>query len=59
MGWTELQGPESTCCTNPNMPLFLKTLNETTTDDIQLRVCSNEGLPDEDTPLDIIEIYVK
>ena len=24
-------GPESTCCTNPNMPWFLKTLNETTT----------------------------
>ena len=53
-------GPESTCCTNPNMPWFLKTLNETTTDDIELRVCSNVVLPDEeDTPLDIIEIYVK
>ena len=52
-------GPESTCCTNPNMPWFLKTLNETTTDDIELRVCSDQGLPDEDIPLDIIEIYVK
>ena len=52
-------GPESTCCTNPNMPWFLKTLNEITTDDIELRVCSSQGLPDEDTPLDIIEIYVK
>ena len=52
-------GPESTCCTNPNMPWFLKTLNETTTDNIGLRVCSNQGLPNEDTPLDIIEIYVK
>ena len=52
-------GPESTCCTNPNMPWFLKTLNETITDNIELRVCSSRGLPDEDTPLDIIEIYVK
>ena len=52
-------GPESTCCTNPNMPWFLKTLNETTTDNIELRVFSTAGLPDEDTPLDIIEIYVK
>ena len=52
-------GLESTCCTNPNMPWFLKTLNETTTDNIELRVCNNQGLPDEDTPLDIIEIYVK
>ena len=52
-------GPESTCCTNPNIPWFLKTLDETTTDNIELRVCNNDGLPDEDTPLDIIEIYVK
>ena len=52
-------GPESTCCTNPNMPWFLKTLNETTTDNIELRVCGDEGLSNEDTPLDIIEIYVK
>ena len=52
-------GPESTCCTNPNMPWFLKTLNEITTDDIELRVCGDEGLLNEDIPLDIIEIYVK
>ena len=52
-------GPESTCCTNPNMPWFLKILNETTTDNIELRVCSDQGSPNEDTPLDIIEIYVK
>ena len=52
-------GPESTCCTNPNMPWFLKTLDETTTDNIELRVCNDQALPDEDTPLDIIEIYVK
>ena len=52
-------GTESTCCTNPNMPWFLKSLNETTTDDIELRVCGNEPLSNEDTPLDIIEIYVK
>ena len=52
-------GPESTCCTNPNMPWFLKTLNEVTTHNIELRVCCSHGLPYEDTPLDIIEIYVK
>ena len=52
-------GRESTCCTNPNMPWFLKTLNDATTDNIELRVCSDEVLVNEDTPLDIIEIYVK
>ena len=52
-------GHESTCCTNLNMPWFLKTLNESTTDDIELRVCSDQGQPNEDTPLYIIELYVK
>ena len=52
-------GPVSTCCTSPNMPWFLKTLNETTADDIELRVCSDAGLSNEGTPLDVIEIYVK
>ena len=54
---------ESTCCTTPNMPWFIKTLNETVSDDIQLRVCGG----DYDyyygekfsTPLDVIELYVK
>ena len=52
-------GLESTCCTNPNIPWFLKTLDETITDNIELRVCNDQSLPDEGTPLDIIEIYVK
>ena len=32
---------EATCCTQPNMPWFLKTLIETTTEDVQLRLCAN------------------
>ena len=52
-------GPESPCCTYPNIPWFLKTINEATADDIELRVCSNEGVHNEDIPLDIIEIYIK
>ena len=47
---------ESTCCTTPNMPWFLKTLNEETNDDIELRVCSDESIASEEAPLDIIEI---
>ena len=42
------------------MPWFLKALNDTTTNDLELRVCSSYGLPDEEgSPLDIIELYVK
>ena len=57
----QCNGIESTCCTNPNMPWFHKTLNEETNDDIELRVCSNYGVhpAGEEIPLDIIEIYIK
>ena len=52
-------GLEATCCTNPNMPWFSKTLNETTSDNIQLRLCSNVPSGTEDTPLKLIELYVQ
>ena len=40
------------------MPWFLKTLNETTTEDIELRVCGDQVIADEDTPLQVIELFV-
>ena len=51
---------EGPCCTNPKMPWFIKSLNETTNKDIELRICGNEDPSnDEDTPLDIIELYIR
>ena len=52
-------GLEGPCCTNSKMPWFIKTLNETTTEDIELRVMADEGTSNEDTPLDIIELYIR
>ena len=53
-------GNEGPCCTNPKMPWFIKTLNENTTKDIELRMCGNENPSNnEDTPLDIIELYIR
>ena len=59
----QCNGNESTCCTTPNMPWFIKTLNETVSDDIQLRVCGGDydwfhGYR-VSTPLDLIELYIK
>ena len=51
-------GVEAPCCTHPNMPWFTKTLGETTTEDIQLRLCNNEGISDEETLLQFIALYV-
>ena len=50
---------ESTCCTNRKMPWFYRLLQDTSKDDIELRVCSDSGYNNEGVPLDIIEIYVQ
>ena len=51
-------GVEAPCCTHPNMPWFIKTLGETTTEDIQLRLCIDQPTTDEETLLQLIELYV-
>ena len=51
-------GAEAPCCTHPNMPWFIKTLNETTTEDIELRVCGSGLISNEDTPVEVIELFV-
>ena len=51
-------GGGAPCCTRPNMPWFIKTLNETTTEDIELRVCKDHNSPG-DTPLELIELFVQ
>ena len=51
-------GNEGPCCTNSKMPWFIKSLNETITKDIELRVRGNQDGTNEDTPLDIIKFYI-
>ena len=41
------------------MPWFIKTFNETTTQDIELRVCGNEAPSNEVVPVDIIALYIR
>ena len=55
----QCNGTEGPCCTNSKMPWFIKSLNETTTEDIEVRICGSQGGSDEDTPLDIIELYIR
>ena len=51
-------GVEAPCCTHPNMPWFTKTLSETTTEDVQLRLCIDGPLGTEETLLQLIALYV-
>ena len=50
---------ESPCCQAPGLPWFYKTLNSTTTDYIEMRVCADEVGSWEDSPVNYFEIYVK
>ena len=52
-------GIEGTCCTHPNMPWFIKTLSETTTEDIELRACTQSNGCYGSVPIFLIEIYVR
>ena len=52
-------GAQSTCCGFNNPPWFCKELPQPTRDDIELRLCGNEGTSNEDTPLEVVEIYIQ
>ncbi len=52
-------GPLNTCCTFNNPPWFYKELPEPTTDDIEMRVCSDEFRNQEDVAIEKIDIYVQ
>ena len=52
-------GPTSSCCTFNSPPWFNVQLPSLTTDDIEVRICSNHGTTVDDTPIQLLELYVK
>ena len=52
-------GPTSSCCTFISPPWFNVQLSSPTTDDIEVRICGDSGIANEDTPIQLIELYVK
>ena len=52
-------GSGSTCCELNDPPYFCKILTEPTSDDIELRICGDEGIGNEDTSVELIEIFVQ
>ena len=49
----------STCCQLNNPPWFTKNLTNSTTDDIELRICTSSLPVFDDVPLELIELYVQ
>ncbi len=52
-------GDSSTCCQFNNPPWFCKQLPQPTTDDIELRLCADEALSNEDIALEQVEFFVQ
>ena len=52
-------GPESTCCQFNRPPWFCRDLGVASTDNVELRICGNENTSNEDTPIEIVELYVQ
>ena len=58
--WDGQDCEATTCCTYNNPPWFCKELPQATTDDIEIRICGNrESVTNEDTPIELIEIFVQ
>ena len=49
----------STCCSLHNPPFFTKTLNQTTTDDLELRMCLVNYASLDNIAVELVELYVK
>ena len=52
-------GPTSTCCTFNNPPWFCKQLPQPTNADLEVRLCSLHEAASENTPIELIEIYIQ
>ena len=52
-------GPTSSCCTFNSPPWFNVRLSSYTTDNIEVRICGALGFQYTDTPIQLMEIYVK
>ena len=50
---------EAPCCIPPDLPWFCKELPEPTSNDLEVRVCTDEPLSNEDVPIEVIELYLQ
>ena len=50
---------ERTCCDPSNLPWFCKKLPQSTTDYLEVCICGDENLSNEDTPIDIVQLYIQ
>ena len=52
-------GAESSCCQFNSPPWFCKQLPQPTTDNIELRICGDQNIENEDVLINLVELYVQ
>ena len=52
-------GSNSECCTFNNPPWFCTELDQSKSDEIELRLCADQNTDDEDVPIEHIELYIQ
>ena len=52
-------GPYSTCCSWNSPPWFLKNISPPTSDDIEMRMCTDQHQNNEDVYFESLEIYIQ
>ena len=50
---------EGTCCTDKSPPWFSIEIPTPTVDDIEVHICGNEDIQNENTPIELLEIYIQ
>ena len=51
--------PKSKCCNRPTMPYFIKNLGGTSTEPLEVRLCTNQHTSDENFGVEKLELYVR
>ena len=52
-------GPDNSCCNQTGLPWFYRNLPQKVEDDIEVRLCANQGIADEEIYLELLEIFVQ
>ena len=52
-------GPGNSCCAQAGMPWFCRTLPVEVSEDIEVRLCSDEGISNEEVYIELLEVYVQ
>ena len=52
-------GNESTCCNPPDLPWFCKTFPNPISEDLEVRICTDQSIDDENVGIESFELYIQ